>query len=238
VVRLGGVPIDIPELRWGSGMSEGESFTDTLRTVTGVVGGVVCRTPFRLDRDLVARTSASPFANAGDGDGEHPTQALIDFLAIEERGPVRDLRVAVCGDLRSRSPRSLIKLLDKMQPAALILIAPPGRDDPGLTLTASLQSRTTTRSDADFSGVDVLYMAGLREGTGPTRLGEEARSAFALTSRRMQALPGDAVVLSPMPVIDEITPEAWADPRVRVFAQSDRGVSVRMAVLSLLLPYS
>jgi len=241
-IRLGGIPIDVSELRSGPEMSTGETFADTLRTVSGMVDVVVCRVPFHLDRELVATASAAPFINAGDGKngghGEHPSQALIDLLAIEDHGPINELRVGICGDLRGRAPRSLVRLLNLVQPAALTLIAPPSRDDPGVPISVSLSRRTFRRAEADFSELDVLYMAGLPEGEGAHRMGVEARLAFALTKDRLRTLGADAVVLSPMPVIDEIAPEVREDPRVKVFAQSDRGVSIRMALLGRLLPDS
>jgi aspartate carbamoyltransferase catalytic subunit len=201
-----------------------------------MVDAVVVRVPFPLERQAVAAASVSPVVNGGDGNQEHPTQALIDLLAMEEeQGPIGELRLGLCGDLRSRATRSLLKLLDRFPPQSLTLQAPPGRDDPGVRLGCLLSARTSFQPEAHFGEMDILYMVGLPEGAGASHLGSEQRAAFALTVQRLRELPKDAVVLSAMPVIDEIAPEAWGDRRVRIFAQSDHGVFVRAAVLELLL---
>jgi aspartate carbamoyltransferase catalytic subunit len=216
-IRLGGSPVEVTELRSDPGMSAPESFADTLRVLSGMVDIVVVRTPFRQDRQQIERAVASSYVNGGDAD-EHPTQALVDLYAIE-RGdrPLAELRLGICGDLDSRSARSLISLLELLPPRELVLIS-PGR-----------------QGEADFAGLDVLYMAGLPRGTGARTLGWAERKAFALTPDRLKTLSPGARVLAPMPVVDEIDPAARADPRVRLFSQSDAGVYVRMAVLGFCL---
>lgn len=231
--RLGGTSIDVRELRWGPGMSAAESFEDTLRTMSGMVDVVVARTPFRLSRDVVERCCVSAFVNAGDPGGEHPSQALIDLCAITaERGDVAGLRIGICGDLTSRCARSLVALLDGRLPRELALFAPAGRDDVGVSVSEELARRTTWRKPGDVEDIDVLYLTGLPEGSDDGWVGPDVRHEYALTTATLATLPADAIVLSPMPVVDEIAPDAWPDPRVRVFAQSDRGAHVRTALLA------
>jgi aspartate carbamoyltransferase catalytic subunit len=137
--------------------------------------------------------------------------------------------VAICGDLGMRSVRSLIELMRDDPPRELVLVPAPGRefaDDLG-----PLASRTTVRGPGDLTGVDVVIMAGVPEGEGAARLGTEVRARHALDLGVLRTLPGDAVVLSPMPVIDEITDKARRDPRVRMLDQSELSVEVRLAVL-------
>jgi aspartate carbamoyltransferase catalytic subunit len=236
--RLGGAAIAVLEARSGPTMSASESFDDTLRTISGMVDVVVARTPFALDRNTVLGASSSPVVNGGDGPGtgEHPTQALIDLFAIEnEFGPVSSARIGLCGDLRMRSARSLIKALNRRLPAELVLISPRGRSEHGVALSKGLAGRTSTRTTPDFGGLDVLYMAGLPAGDDQDQLDSTQRAPYSLTKERIEALPKSAVVLSPLPIIDEIDPAARLDPRVRMFAQSDGGVHVRMAVLEHML---
>lgn len=236
--RLGGTAVDVRELRWGPGMSEAETFEDTLRTMSGMVDLVVARTPSRLDRTTVESCCTSAFVNAGDAGGEHPSQALIDLCAIvAERGDVADQRIAICGDLTTRCARSLVKLLDRRLPRELCLIAPTGRDQLTVRVSDELAARTTYRKPGDLDDIDVLYLTGLAEGSGDSWVGADVRAEYALTSSALDILPADSVVLSPMPVIDEISPEAWHDRRVRVFEQSDRGALVRTALLSHLLTH-
>lgn len=233
-VRLGGQAIDVAGTRWQPGMSEAESFADTLRVVSGMVDIVVVRGPFALERNLVSRVSVAPLVSAGDG-VEHPTQAIVDLLAIEEeRGGIQDLHVGICGDVCGRSARSLVKLFERRLPRRLTLMAPPERCARAAGIEGPLADRTAVLDRVDLHTVDVLYMAGLVEGRGPDRLDDERRDAFALTPARLAKLPDNAVVLSPLPLIDEVSAEARRDPRIRWFPQSDRGVAVRMAVLQML----
>lgn len=233
--RLGGQAIEVVNIRWQPGMSEPEPFLDSLRVVSGMVDVVVVRVPFALEAEAVSSSCVAPLVNAGDG-VEHPTQALVDLLAIEEeRGPVEDLYVGVCGDLTGRSARSLLKLLARRTPRRLRLMAPPGRYSPAVLPEGPLGERTVVLDQADFTDLDVLYLAGLAEGTGLERIAATRRAEFALTPKRVGELPEDAVVLSPLPLIDEVAEGARGDPRIRWLAQSDRGVAVRMAVLRLLL---
>ncbi|MDQ1710819.1 MAG: aspartate carbamoyltransferase catalytic subunit [Frankiaceae bacterium] len=235
-VRLGGSAIDTQELRWGARMSEAESFADTLRTMSGMVDVVVARTAERLDPEVVRRSCVSAFVNAGDGDGEHPTQAVIDLCAIvAERGDVAGQRIGICGDLTSRCAHSLVRLLDRHLPGELALFAPPGRDDLGVGVGPELASRISWRKPGELDDLDVLYLTGLPEGRGDDRIGPDVRQEYALTRVGLDRMSADAVVISPMPVIDEISADARMDPRVRVFAQSDRGVFVRTALLARLL---
>lgn len=233
--RMGGVPIDLAELRTAHSMSAAESFADTIRTVSGMVDAVVLRTDHRVERDDVVRARC-PVISGGHGDEEHPTQALIDFAAIEaDCGPVDGLRVTICGDLGMRAVRSLLRLFVRRPPAEIILVAPRGRDDPGVDLPPSLQRRVRRASPNDLPATDVLYLPGLPERHAGTTLGAAERRPYTATPRLLESLATDGVVLSPLPVVDEIDDEVRRDPRMRAFEQSDRGVHVRIAVLEYVL---
>lgn len=229
--RLGGDVVDVSTARWQTGMTEGESFSDTLRTITGIVDVAVVRCPFALDRSLIETSAASPIVNAGDASA-HPTQALIDLAAIRaEAGPIDHLKIAVVGDLTMRATRSLLHGLRRYRPARLVLVAPPSRRDP----EPPMPGAEWLEGLEEVSQVDVLYLGGLPEGDGSRRLEADERSHFRLDGSVLDRLGSNACVLSPMPVIDEIATEVRTDPRIRMYAQSDRGVFVRMAVLQLVL---
>jgi aspartate carbamoyltransferase catalytic subunit len=231
---LGGSAVDIQELRFDGNMSAAESFADTLRVVSGMVDVLVVRTPEAIEPHLPDPLPC-PVVSGGSAEG-HPTQALIDLAATEqERGPIGDLHVALVGDLGMRSARSLLELLDRRPPAALTLIAPPERSEHGVTLGPVLEARTTRRSHLDLVDIDVVHVVGLPQGSGTAELSVARRAAYALTEASLRTLPTGAVVLSPLPIVDEVSAEARRDPRVRFFEQSDRGVRVRAAVLDLLL---
>ena len=229
--RLGGAVVDASNPRWSPGMSGEESFRDMLRTLTGMTDVVVLRTPFLIERDVVATEARCPVINGGELGGEHPTQALIDLAALraEVKSPA-DAHIMLCGDLTARSVRSLVRLLERFPPARLSLISPPGRSL-DVELGTTLAKRVTMGDSLHPAGVDVLYLAGLPEGLGDDRLDANRRRQYALTPEVLDDLPKVAAVLSPLPVVDEVDPSTRSDPRVKMFEQSDRGVFVRMAVL-------
>lgn len=234
--RLGGSSVEVTSARGGMQMSAAESFEDTVRTLTGMVDLVVVRTPHELDRQALREVAVTPLISGGHGSVEHPTQALIDVLAIEcERGPVGEQRITLCGDLTMRAVRSLLRLFDRMPPAQLTLVAPPGRSVELRHLSPRLSARTIVRSPGSLLDTDVLYLPGLPAGRGPDYLDAGDRARYAVTSDRLATLPANAVVLCPLPVVDEMDADARRDPRVRMFEQSDRGVALRVALLEHLL---
>ena len=234
--RLGGQSIDIAERR-GNAVAMPEGWADTLRVVSGNVDLVVARPGRPLDASQLCPLLVSSFLNGGDAGrgGEHPSQALIDLYAIEQaRGPVSELTVAICGDLRMRAVRSLVRLFARFPPRRLVAISDPRLGDRDSDCDrsdghAGLDAEHRTPWDVD--DVDVLYVAGIPHGA----LDEPGRARLRVDRQALAALRPDAVVLSPMPVIDEIAATARSDPRIRMFQQSDDALFVRMALIEALL---
>lgn len=224
--KLGWGFVDVFERRH-SPTSMPESWEDTLRTLSGYVDVLVVRPGESLPRTVVVANSRVPYINAGGvgQGGEHPTQALIDLYAIERmRGSLSDLTVAICGDLRMRAVQSLLRLFTRRQPRRVIGITVPGLRSPGDVPDGPA---VEFREPWQVEDVDVLYVAGIPH----LAISEPQRALLRITADTMNHLGPDAIVLSPMPVIDEIDGEARRDPRVRMFEQSDLGLFVRMAVL-------
>lgn len=226
---MGWQSVEVNSVR-ASRVSSPESWEDTIRTVAGYSDAIVTRPAKQLDRkdsDLIA---PCPLINGGEvGIGaHHPTQALIDLFAMEELvGPVETITLGVVGDPTMRAAHSLLALLTKRPPARLIIHADPEHLRE-FTLPPELKDRTEYGSWADLRSVRVLYLAGIPHGCLPL----ERREVLLLTAERAGHLASDCVLLSPMPVIDELAPEVRRDRRNRMFAQSDWGLYVRMAILS------
>ncbi len=230
--RVGGTVIDVGAQEIRSGTSGAESIDDIIRTVSGMVDLLV----YRGDRPAmeIAASSAVPVINGGD-DSEHPTQALIDLVTMERHvGRVGNLHVAICGDLSARCTTSLLALLGRVPPRRLSLVAPAGRDRLTRALPRTLVGRTERTATLDPTRVDVVYLPGLPEGTGQARLDSEGRRPYQIDTTVLAGLASHAAVLSPMPVIDEITDDARTDARVRLFDAIDASVQVRIEVLALL----
>jgi aspartate carbamoyltransferase catalytic subunit len=226
MVRMGGSVIGTEAAREFSSAIKGETLEDTVRMVEAYADVIVLRHDEAGAAARAAAVASVPIVNAGDGPGEHPTQALLDLVTIRrELGRVDGLHVVLCGDLRhGRTARSLALLLTLYQGVRISLVAPQvvQMDDDILAL---LRSRGVpyTVTDSLLEAVpdaDVVYQ---------TRIQKER---FA---RVMERLPEGAIVMHPLPRVDEIHPEVDADPRAAYFRQARNGVAVRMALLEMLL---
>ncbi|HEV7721283.1 MAG TPA: hypothetical protein VGO60_08365 [Iamia sp.] len=225
--RLGGGHVEVGDRRH-SPTSMGESLADTIATVSDYTDVVVVRPGVPLDPTAVAEVGC-PVVNGGDAGpaAEHPTQALIDLFALQRvAGDVADLTVAVCGDLRMRAARSLLKLLGRRPPAHLVVITDDALLDPSDPVIGGLPAAAFRQPD-EVEDVDVLYVAGMPH----EALALPARERLIVDDETLRRLPSHAVVLSPMPVIDEIAPAARRDRRMAYRRQSGDGLAVRAAVL-------
>lgn len=225
--RLGIPSVGIDSVR-SSGFSSSESITDTLRVIAGYVDLVVARVPLPL-APVISESWPAVVINGGDGGAhaEHPTQALIDLFAMHQLcGPIASLRVGLCGDTSMRSARSLLHLLSIVPPRSLRLLSPPSYDLGHLTSMLGVDYEVVHAMD--LRELDVLYVIGMPHDSIPI----PERERFIVDGEHLATLPEDAIILSPLPIIDEISPAARVDPRVRFFDQSDLGLAVRMAVLS------
>lgn len=230
--RLGATAIEVVSTR-GNAVSMPESWPDTVRTVAGYCDVLVARVAHAWADQPVPRGVRVPVVNAGDTGprAEHPTQALVDVFAIEQLvGPVPDLRVALCGDLRMRAARSLLTLLDREPPHDLVLVTDPALEV-GLELPEGVVRRARRSRLDDLEDVDVLYVVGMPH----LALPEDDRTRLRVTRRHLDGLSERGVVLCPLPVIDEMEREVLDDPRMRAFEQSDLALWIRIAVLEWLL---
>jgi aspartate carbamoyltransferase catalytic subunit len=231
--RIGGRHIDVVRRR-ESEISRPESIHDTLRTVMGYCDVVVARLGEPLAGPNLPSERPAPLVNGGDRgpDGEHPTQALLDLFALShDLGDLAGRTVAICGDPRMRAVTSLLRLLPRFGVELIVLLTLPELER-GWRRPAGADGIVRRASWSDLPReTAVLYMAGVPHGA----VSLEDRGALTLTADRLAALPRELVVTSPLPVIDEISPEARADPRVRAFHHSDLGLFTRMAVLELAL---
>ncbi|HSX46159.1 MAG TPA: aspartate carbamoyltransferase [Candidatus Saccharimonadia bacterium] len=220
-----------------SSAAKGETIEDTTRVLNQYgFAAIVIRHP---ETGAVARAAAVsdvPILNAGDGKGEHPTQCLLDAYTIYRQfGRLDNLRVVMGGDLRNgRTVRSLAKVLAKYPGNELVFVSIPAlqmADDIKEILTQS----GTKFSEADdletaFQGTDVVYWTRLqKERLDPDEPFDS--SAFIISTESLGYLPEKAIIMHPLPRVDEISPEVDTDPRAKYFEQAGNGLYVRMALL-------
>jgi aspartate carbamoyltransferase catalytic subunit len=223
----------------GSSVSKGESLKDTALTLQAMgADAVVIRHPASGAPHRLAGWIDGAVVNAGDGTHEHPTQALLDAYTMRSRhGRVEGLKVVIVGDvLHSRVARSNVYLLNTLG-AHVTLVAPPtllpvGVGDWPVDVSYDL--------DASLPGADVVMMLRVqRERMGDAYFPSEREYArrYGLDLVRMRAMPEHAIVMHPGPMNRgmEITPEVADSARSTIVEQVRNGVSVRMAVLYLML---
>jgi aspartate carbamoyltransferase catalytic subunit len=242
MLRLGGAVIGTEAARSFSSAIKGETLEDTVRMVSTYADLIVLRHDEAGAAARAAAVASVPVVNAGDGPGEHPTQALLDLYTIErELGHVEGVHVAFCGDLRfGRTARSLALLL-ALYPDVRFTFVAPAVIQVGADILTRLEARGITYRLADqltdvIDDVDVVYQTRVQKErfTDPLEY-EQAKTAIRIDGAIMRQLPATAIVMHPLPRVDEIAPEVDADPRAAYFRQAANGVAIRMALLEMLL---
>jgi len=225
-----------------SSAKKGETLADTIRVINRYRPDVIV---LRYDKEIgakfAAEVSGAPIINAGDRDpGDHPTQALLDLRTIfKHRGSIDGLKIAFCGDPRNgRTIRALSYFLGKFMVKMIYYVSPVAdrmKDDVKEYLAkhdTPFEELLDLREVA--SEVDVVYQtrAQVECGTVPDR----ASGYFIVDRTILDLMRKDAIIMHPLPRIDEITPEVDADPRaVYLTAQVDSGLFARMALLKMIL---
>ena len=242
MLRLGGGVISTENAKEFSSAIKGETVEDTIRIVESYADAIVIR---HYDQGAAARAAAVssvPVLNAGDGPGEHPTQALLDLYTMRhELGRVDGLKVALVGDLKyGRTARSLALLLRETSDAELIFVAPPtapmGDDIRAALDQAKVSFRDEPSLEAALGEVDVVYQTRIQKERfeSPDDY-EAAKGRYIIDARLMKSMQPGAILLHPLPRVDEISTDVDPDPRAAYFRQAQNGVYVRMALLDLVL---
>jgi aspartate carbamoyltransferase len=238
--RLGGSVIPINEVRYSS-VSKGESLPDTVRTLECYADVIVLRHPETGSAAIAAQAARKPIINAGDGIGEHPTQALLDLFTIrEELGTIDGLTVTMLGDLKyGRTVHSLAKLLSLFK-VRVNYVSPEILRMPA-DLVTQLREKGLPQSeqrilDTALLDTDVLYVTRVqKERFENMDEYESVKGAYVITPETMQRARTRMALMHPLPRVGEISPDVDADPRAAYFRQMEYGLYVRMALLAMVL---
>lgn len=242
MLRLGGGVISTENAREFSSAIKGESIEDTIRIVAGYADAIVIRHYEQGAARRAAAVSSVPILNAGDGPGEHPTQALLDLYTIKaELGRIDGLRIALMGDLRfGRTARSLALLCCLTKGTEFFFVSPP-EVPMGADIRRALDGHGIRyRDEADLAAVlphvDVVYQTRIQKERFTTAEEyEAARGVYVLDREAYRRLNPNAIVMHPLPRVDEIDAGVDGDPRSAYFRQAHNGVFVRMALLERVL---
>jgi aspartate carbamoyltransferase len=238
-----------------SSSQKGETLEDTIKTLNYYADAIVLRHPEKGAANKAAQVSKIPIINAGDGNGEHPTQALLDIMTIytelnnrniditsETRPPIT---ITFVGDLKnSRTIHSLIHILALFPKIHFIYIAPPTLEMPEEIIAQlsenlenpSIQTSSITLHDA-IPITDVLYMTRIQRERFPTErdyysiaLSHDYKN-YCINKATIQAAKQTAIIMHPLPRSKEIDTDVDDDPRAMYMTQVENGVYMRMAIL-------
>ncbi len=241
--RLGGSVISTENAAEFSSVAKGETLEDTVRILNGYADVLVVRHYEVGSAKRAASVSRIPVINAGDGAGQHPTQALLDLYTIhKEIGSIDGLRIAMVGDLaQGRTVRSLTYLLSKFQNIRIYFVAPPllKMKEDILDHLREKQIWYVEETDLDkvLPEVDVVYQTRIQKERFGDRIAdyEQCRGVYVISSESLRLMKANAIVMHPLPRLNEIAMEVDRDPRAAYFRQAQNGLYVRMALLSMVL---
>ena len=238
MLRLGGKIMSTERAQDFSSVSYGESLEDTIRVVGNYADVIVLRHNQIGGVKRAAAISTTPIINAGDGKGgQHPTQALLDLFTIyKEIKTIDGVKVALVGNLLDgRTVRSLAYLLGKYERVKIYFVAPPTLQMKQDILDYLNRHNVWYTLESDFNKilpeVDVVYMTRIEEEKIPAASIERPFKRYFIDEEVMRLMQSNAILMHPLPRLNEISPIIDADPRSEYFRQTYNGVLIRMALL-------
>jgi len=237
--RLGGTCIGFADPKAAS-VEKGENLADTVRVIENYADALVIRHPLEGAARLAAEFSSVPVINAGSGAEEHPTQALLDLYTMKrEKGTIDGLTVGFVGDLRyGRTVHSLAYALAQYN-VKLHLIAPEQlrmRKDVLVEIDKRIHVEESTDLTKALPDLDVIYMTRIQKERFPDLAEyEKVKGSYKLGVAELASAKAGAIVLHPLPRVDEISPEVDGTPHAKYFKQVWYGLLTRMTLISLVL---
>ncbi len=238
MLRLGGDVLTAEGIQFSS-LYKGETIEDTMEMVGQYADIIAMRHPDQGSADIAASASKVPFINAGDGPGQHPTQALLDLFTIrKECGKIDDLHVAMVGDLRyGRTVHSLSYLLGLYKNLRFTLVSPKELTMPEKVTSFLKEKNIPFAETTDIAAAldaDMMYMTRVQgERFADKSEYERLKLKYVLTAPMVKGK--NVIIMHPLPRVGEIATDVDALPNAAYFRQAGNGVPVRMALLAMLL---
>ena len=241
MLQLNGRVISTENAKEFSSTSKGESLEDTIKVLSGYADVIAIR-HFEIGAaKRAASISTVPIINAGDGAGQHPTQALLDLYTIQRHFKKIDgLTVAMVGDLKyGRTVRSLCYLLGRFFNVRILFVA-PHICEMEKDIKSFLDKQSTPWEEIEFEDAlkeaDCIYMTRVqKERFLHMENYEKAADKYVVQEKSLDLMKDNAIVMHPLPRGPEIHPEVDDDPRMIYFEQAKNGVWIRMALMMMLL---
>jgi len=238
--RLGGGVVSMASAE-SSSAAKGETVADTAKTVSQYADVMVIRHPRIGSAKEAADAASIPVINAGDGAGQHPTQALLDIYTIyKERGSLKNLTVSMVGDLKNgRTVHALVELLSLFE-ARLYFVSPDLLRMPE-EITSHLKGKGIEIVETEdmmeaANASDLIYMTRIqKERFTDLSEYERVKGQYIINEDFLKRLKKKVIILHPLPRVDEIAPGVDSYPGAAYFRQVRNGVFIRMALLAMVL---
>jgi aspartate carbamoyltransferase catalytic subunit len=244
IKRLGGQTIDIQNPTQTSSVAKGETLTDTIKVFANYSDAIVLRHPEAGSAIKAAEASDVPIINAGDGIGEHPTQALLDLFTIHQKmGNLNNLTILIAGDIKNgRTVHSLLRGLSLFNNATVYLLSPESlklsrEEFENFTKKGLKLIEITSEKDIP-QNTDVWYWTRVqKERFKDLEAYEKVKHSFIVTKEFLNKYGNkDMILMHPLPRVGEIAEEVDNDPRaVYLTKEMKNGMYIRMALMGLIL---
>ena len=244
MIKLGGqIMFATENAKLFSSAAKGETLSDTIRVLCGYGPDVIV---LRHNEDGAAEEAAMfssvPIINAGTGKNQHPTQALLDiFTILKEVGHIDGVKIAMVGDLSNgRTVRSNSYLLGKFKGVEIDFVSPKcsmmGNDVKEYLGRHCVKFQESTDLREVAPHVDVIYQTRTQKERGSDfSRDDHSLGYFTVNKEILDLMKKDAIIMHPLPRVDEIDKEVDSDPRAAYFRQASNGLYARMALLKMIL---
>lgn len=244
MLKLGGTVISTENAKEFSSAIKGESIEDTIRVISSYADCIVIRHYEEGTAKKAGEVSKVPIINAGDGKGQHPTQALLDLYTIyKELGRLEKIKIAFVGDLLSgRTARSLCYLLGKYPNTEITFVSPEHlkikEDIKNYLLKHNILFKEEVELNKILPEMDVIYMTRIQKERMNLEDYEKAKGKFVINETNLSLIKPDSRIMHPLPHVEEIDLPLSIennDKRIAYFKQAENGLYLRMALLKMLL---
>jgi len=239
MASIGGTSIGIADAS-SSSARKGESLGDTVKIMSLYSDVVVLRHQLDGSSRFAAEVSEKPLINAGSGTEEHPTQAILDIYTIrKEKKRIDGLKVGIIGDLKyGRTVYSLLYALGNYK-VDVRLISPPAlkiRSDSTYEIRKRLTYTETTDLEENISDLDVVYITRIqKERFADIEEYVKVKGSYRIGTDLVKKMKDDAIIMHPLPRLDEISPDLDSTKQAKYFQQAQYGKDTRAALLALIL---
>ena len=240
MLKLGGNYVSTENASEFSSAVKGETLEDTIRVINFYADVIVIRHPEHGSARLAADYSNIPVINAGDGIGEHPTQALLDLYTIFSKVKSQNFTITITGDLANYRPSHSLSYLLSLYPMIKIIYVSPKHLSMRQSLRSYLKNKKITFTETEnfnegISQADVIYQTRIPKEYLTRREYKKYAGKYILDKTKLKLVKKEAIILHPLPRVKEITAEIDKDPRAIYFQQAENGIYIRMALLLSLL---